>query len=396
MNRRTFLGLGLSAAVWPTLGRAALVRPERARLRELGIVIGELATGPYNAITDVEGVQVGHLTLIEDGGPDFGETSASSVEPLSRVVRTGVTAIVPRTPSTELRSRPAFAADFTLNGNGELMGVGSMRRTGLLAGPVLFTNTSSVGAVYDGAVEWMLARDPDLFKSDLQPAPIVGETWAAFLHDEVGRHVQPAHAVAALDAVRDGPVAEGCVGGGTGMRAYSFKAGIGTASRKIPCGDQVYTVGVLVQANFGRRPQLRVDGVPVGREITDLMPVRGGKSKSMIAAVATDAPLIPIQLQRVCKRVALGMARTGAISTQGSGDLWLAFSTASPEPPDALAMLSDRWISGLFQGVIEATEEAILNSLTTAHTMTGRGGNTIHALPLDRLVEIMRAYGRLK
>ena len=373
MDRRTFLGLGLGAAVWPALGRAASVRSERVRLRELGIVIGELAIGPHNAITDVEGVQVGHLTLIEEGGP----------------VCTGVTAIVPRTP--------AFAADFTLNGNGELMGVGSMRRTGLLAGPVLFTNTSSVGAVYDGAVEWMLARDPDLFKSDLQPAPIVGETWAAFLHDEVGRHVRPEHAVAALDAARDGPVAEGCVGGGTGMRAYSFKAGIGTASRKVPCGDRVYTVGVLVQANFGRRPRLRVDGVPVGREITDLMPARGGgKSKSLIAAVATDAPLIPFQLQRVCKRVALGMARTGAISTQGSGDLFLAFSTASPEPPDALAMLSDRWISGVFQGVIEATEEAILNSLTTAHTMTGRGGNTIHALPLDRLVEIMRAYGRLK
>ena len=372
MDRRTFLGLGLSAAAWPALGRATPVRPERVRLRELGIVIGELATGPYNAITDVEGVRVGHVTLIEDGGP----------------VRTGVTAIVPRTP--------AFAADFTLNGNGELMGVGSMRRTGLLAGPVLFTNTSSVGAVYDGAVEWMLARDPDLFKSDLQPAPIVGETWAAFLHDEAGRHVQPAHAAAALDAARGGLVAEGCVGGGTGMRAYSFKAGIGTASREIPCGDQFYTVGVLVQANFGRRPQLRVDGVPVGREITDLMPARGGKSKSMIAAVATDAPLLPSQLQRVCKRVALGMARTGAISTHGSGDLLLAFSTASPEPPDALAMLADRWISSLFQGVVEATEEAILNALTTAHTMTGRAGNTIHALPLDRLVEIMRAHGRLK
>ena len=375
MNRRTFLGLGLGAVAWPALGCGAPVRleqSERVRLRELGIVIGALDTGPHNAITDVEGVRVGHVTLIEEGGP----------------VRTGVTAIVPRTP--------AFAADFTLNGNGELMGVGSMRRTGLLAGPVLFTNTSSVGAVYDGAVEWMLAHDPDLFKSDLQPAPIVGETWAAFLHDEVGRHVQPEHAVAALDAARDGPVAEGCVGGGTGMRAYSFKAGIGTASRKIPCGDQLYTVGVLVQANFGRRPQLRVDGVPVGREITDLRPARGGKSKSLIAAVATDAPLIPFQLQRVCKRVALGMARTGAISTHGSGDLVLAFSTASPEPSDALAMLSDRWISYLFQGVVEATEEAILNSLTTAHTMTGRGGNTIHALPLDRLLEIMRAYGRLK
>ena len=256
-------------------------------------------------------------------------------------VCTGVTAIVPRTPSTELRSRPAFAADFTLNGNGELMGVGSMRRTGLLAGPVLFTNTSSVGAVYDGAVEWMLARDPDLFKSDLQPAPIVGETWAAFLHDEVGRHVRPEHAIAALDAARGGPVAEGCVGGGTGMRAYSFKAGIGTASRKIPCGDQVYTVGVLVQANFGRRPQLRVDGVPVGREITDLMPARGGKSKSMIAAVATDAPLIPIQLQRVCKRVALGMARTGRdFHSRQRRSLAGVFHGLSRAAGYALAMLS--------------------------------------------------------
>lgn len=366
MDRRTFLGWGLGVAAWPALGRAAPVWPERVRLRELGIVIGELATGPHNAITDVEGVRVGHLTLIEDDR-----------------VRTGVTAIVSPTP--------AFAADFTLNGNGELMGVGSMRRTGLLAGPVLFTNTSSVGAVHDGAVEWMLARAPDLFESALQPAPIVGETWAAFLHDEVGRHVQPAHAGAALNAARSGPVAEGCVGGGTGMRAYSFKAGIGTASRQVPCGDQLYTVGVLVQANFGRRPQLRVDGVPVGREIPELTPVRGGKSKSMLAAVATDAPLIPVQLQRVCKRVALGMARTGAISTHGSGDLVLAFSTASPG-----GLFADRWISGLFQGVVEATEEAILNALTTAYTMTGRAGNTIHALPLDRLLEIMRAYGRLK
>lgn len=366
MARRTFLGLGLGVVAWPALGRAAPVRPERVRLRELGIVIGELATGPHNAITDVEGVRVGHLTLIEDDR-----------------VRTGVTAIVP--------PAPAFAADFTLNGNGELMGVGSMRRTGLLGGPILFTNTSSVGAVHDGAVEWMLARDPDLFKSAWQPAPIVGETWAAFLHDEVGRHVQPAHAAAALDAARSGPVAEGCVGGGTGMRAYSFKAGIGTASRTVPCGDQHYTVGVLVQANFGRRPQLRVDGVPVGREIPDLMPAYRDKSKSMLAAVATDAPLIPIQLQRVCKRVALGMARTGAHSTHGSGDLVLAFSASSPG-----AMLADHWISGLFQGVVEATEEAILNALTTAHTMTGRAGNTIHALPLDRLLEIMRAHGRLK
>ena len=395
IDRRTFLGMGLGAVALPILGFTggadALTAERRVRLRELGIVIGDLQPGEHNAITDVVGVKVGHVTLINGEGPLVeGEGP----------VRTGVTAILPH--EGDLSRSPVFAADFTLNGNGELTGMGAVRRTGLLGAPVLFTNTSSVGAIYDGAMGWMLERNPDLFKGGLRPEPAVGETWAKFLHDTTGRHVRPDHAVQAINAASGGPVAEGCVGGGTGMRAYGFKAGIGSASRMVPCGDQVYTVGTLVQANFGRRPQLRVDGVPVGREITELTPERGGKTKSMLAVVATDAPLIPSQLQRVCKRVALGMARTGAISTPGSGDLVLAFTSGNrleaDEAPAAhsVEMLTDRCLSALYKGVVEATEEAILNSLTMADTMVGRDGNTIHALPLYRLVEVMRAHGRLK
>ena len=392
IDRRTFLGLGLgAAAAWPLLGfagRAEAVE-KRHRLRELGIAIGGLQTGPLNAITDVAGVKVGHVTLIAGDGPlVVGEGP----------VRTGVTAILPH--DADPSRAPVFAAEFPLNGNGELTGAGFIRRTGMLAAPVLFTNTSSVGAAYAGALGWMLERNPGLFNGRLRPEPVVGETWAAFLHDTAGRHVKPEHATAALTAAKSGPVAEGCVGGGTGMRAYDFKAGIGTASRRAPCGEQVFTVGALVQANFGRRPQLRIDGVPVGREIPDLTPTRG-KSKSMLVAIATDAPLLPSQLHRVCKRVGLGMARTGAISTHGSGDLVLAFANGQRmarygRVEERAAMLSDRWLSAIFQGVVEATEEAILNSLTMAHTMTGRDGNTIHALPLDRLVEVMRAHRRLK
>lgn len=394
MDRRTFLGTGLGAALMSMLGwgsRVGAVPVERrVRLRELGIFIGDMSPGQNNAITDVVGVKVGHVTLVRgEGALVVGEGP----------VRTGVTAILPH--GGDLSRFPVFAADFTLNGNGELTGMGAVRRSGLLGAPVLFTNTSSVGAVYDGAMGWMLQRNPDLFKTGLRPEPVVGETWAKFLHDTTGRHVRPEHAVQALDTASGGPVTEGCVGGGTGMRAYSFKAGIGTASRQVPCDDQVYTVGVLVQANFGRRPQLLVDGVPVGREITELLP-ESGKTKSMLAVVATDAPLIPSQLQRVCKRVALGMARTGAISTSGSGDLVLAFTNGNRLRTDdvpaahSVGMLGDGYLSTLYKGVVEATEEAILNSLTMAETMVGRDGKTIHALPLERLVEVMRAHGRLK
>ncbi|MGY8825597.1 MAG: DmpA family aminopeptidase [Candidatus Latescibacterota bacterium] len=392
MDRRTFLGLGLGAAVaWPLDSWSAETQPtKRLRLRELGLIIGELEPGAYNAITDVAGVRVGHVTLVKgEGALVVGKGP----------VRTGVTAILPH--GGVLSKEAVYAADFTLNGNGELTGMGHVRGRGLLAAPVLFTNTSSIGNVYDGAMGWMLERDEGLLTRGDHIEPIVGETWGDFLNDTAGRHVKPEHARRAIESAKSGPVAEGCVGGGTAMRAFRFKAGIGTASRLVPCGEMVYTVGVLVQANFGGRSQLLVDGIPVGREIPDLMPEQGqvGKDKSMLVAVATDAPLLPVQLQRLCKRVALGMARTGAISTHGSGDLFLAFSTGQKVvrgEEHRVQSLHNRWISRMHQAVVESTEEAILNSLTMAHTMTGRDGNTYHALPLDRLQEIMRAQGRLK
>jgi len=392
MDRRTFLGLGLgAAAAWPLSSWSAETAPEkRLRLRELGIAIGEMEPGEYNAITDVAGVRVGHVTLIRgDGALVVGKGP----------VRTGVTAILPH--GGVLSKEAVYAADFTLNGNGELTGMGPVRGRGLLAAPVLFTNTSSIGNVYDGAMGWMLEQDEELLTRGVQVEPVVGETWGDFLNDTAGGHVRPEHARQAIESAQSGPVAEGCVGGGTAMRAFRFKAGIGTASRLVPCDETVFTVGVLVQANFGGRSQLLVDGVPVGREIPDLMPERGqaGKSKSMLVAVATDAPLLPVQLQRLCKRVALGMARTGAISTHGSGDLFLAFSTGQKivrGENSKVQSLNNRWISRMHQAVVESTEEAILNSLTMAHTMMGRDGNTYHALPLDRLQQIMRAHGRLK
>ena len=407
MDRRRFLELGIGVASLPLITSCATSQalatspsagtPEtRRRLRDLGIVIGDLPPGQHNAITDVPGVVVGQTTLVRGDGPLVkGEGP----------VRTGVTAILPH--DRVLSQEPVFAADLTLNGNGELTGMGPLRRTGQLGAPILFTDTGSIGPVYDGVMGAMLQQDPALFANPLRPEPVVGETWADFLNDTAGRHVRAEHVQAALDAAASGPVAEGCVGGGTGMRAYQFKAGIGTASRLVSVqdGGKTYSVGVLVQANHGRRHQLSVNGVPVGREITDLLPERGSArvqpGNSLLVAIATDAPLLPIQLRRLCKRSALGAARTGAISTHGSGDLLIAFSTAEigasgPGGAAELSVLHFSQITGIFQAVVEATEEAILNSLTAAHTIVGRDDNTIHALPLDRLVSIMQKYGRLK
>ena len=393
MDRRRFLArAGAALATLPLAAAASvpagepLLAPGRARLRDLGIAIGSLSPGTHNAITDVAGVAVGHATLISGEGPLVVGRGP---------VRTGVTAVLAR--EGNLARTPLAAADLTLNGNGELTGVGAVRRSGRLGAPILFTDTGSIGPVYEGGLDWMLQRDPGLFGYPGRPEPVVGETWADFLHDTAGRHVLPGHAVAAIESARSGPVAEGCVGGGTGMRAYSFKAGIGTASRLVPVAGTAYTVGVLLQANHGRRPQLRVDGVPVGREIPDLLPERGpgppaAPGNSLLIAVATDAPLLPLQLRRLCKRAALGMARTGGISTHGSGDLIIAFSTAA----ESGRVLHFSHLSALYQGVVEATEEAILNSLTAAATTTGRDGNTIHALPLDRFAAVMRSHGRLK
>ena len=419
MERRRFLQSGLSLAGLALVGGSGSVgagigeaEPKgivaRPRLRELGIAIGTLPPGEFNAITDVRGVAVGHSTIISGQGP---------LRPGRGPVRTGVTAILPH--GSELSREGVFAADFTLNGNGELTGLGPIRRTGLLAAPILFTNTSSVGAVYEAALELMLESDPQLFDRTPRPEPVVGETWADFLNDTAGRHVRQQHVDAALESARGGAVDEGCVGGGTGMRAYSFKAGIGTASRRVTGPGAGFSVGALVQANHGRRHQLVVDGVPVGREIPELTPQPGspdGASQqgggadsggnSLLIAIATDAALLPIQLQRLCKRAAIGMARTGGIATHGSGDLVLAFSTAqrirldhrhgTPSPRRTVELVSNSHITVLHQAVVEAVEEAILNALTAAYTMTGRDGNTIYALPLERMVDVMRQYGRLK
>ena len=391
IGRRRFLQWAATAALLPLANFPVFGLPlQRARLRDLGIVVGRLAPGPQNTIADVPGVRVGHVTLIEGHGP-----LQVGVGP----VRSGVTAILPH--DGDLSREQLYAADFTLNGNGEMTGLGYIRQTGRLGAPILFTNTSSVGAVYDAVVGEMLEANPTLFNRSPRPVPVVGETWADFLNDTAGRHLQAGHVREALNSARSDAVAEGCIGGGTGMRAFGFKAGIGTASRHLPELGPGYTVGVLVQANFGHRGQLLVDGVPVGREIPDLLPEEGetAKSKSLLVAIATNAPMLPIQLRRLCKRAGIGMARTGGISTHGSGDLVLAFSTAHRLTDGELTThtsVADSAINPVFQAVVEATEEAILNSLTAAYTMVGRDGNTIHALPLDRLVEVMRAHGRIK
>lgn len=404
LTRRRFLGLGLTAAALPAVASPGLASPiapaaapaapaVRPRLRDLGIAIGDLPPGAANAITDVPGVRVGHATLIQGHGPLVVGRGP---------VRTGVTAVLAR-PELPWR-RPVFAADLTINGNGELTGMGPVRRTGVLAAPVLLTDTGSVGRAWDGAVGWALDQDPAAFDAPFRPDPVVGETWAGFLHDTAGGHLRADHVARALDGASGGPVAEGSVGGGTGMRAFQFKAGIGTASRRIAVGrggEGEYTVGLLVQANFGRRPQLRVKGVPVGRLLTDRLPERGAPASavapgnSLLMVAATDAPLIPVQLQRLCKRALVGMARTGAISTHGSGDLAIAFSTGNDpaRAPGALQVLHYSHMSRLFAGVVEAAEEAILNALTAADTMVGRDGNTIHGLPLEEFVEAMERYG---
>jgi D-aminopeptidase len=365
--------------------RAATPGPRR-RLREIGIVIGTLPTGRWNAITDVPGVRVGQVTRIEGQG---------ALVPGRGPVRTGVTAIL---PAEDVYRAPVSAARFTLNGNGELTGLGRVDRRGVLEAPVLLTDTSNVGRVMNGAITWLLEAYPEIGDTAPVPVPVVGETWAAFLHDAEGRHLADEHVLAAFRAAASGPVAEGAVGGGTGMVAYGFKGGIGTASRRLPESHGGYTVGVLVQANHGGRKQLRIDGVPVGREISDLAPLEGRKSKSILLVGATDAPMTPAQLGQLCKRMAMGLARTGATSTHGSGDLLLFFSTGlRARRGEALIearIWNDEQIDVALQAAVEAAEEAVLNALCMAETMTGIDGNTAFALPLERLPAIFRKHGR--
>jgi L-aminopeptidase/D-esterase-like protein len=388
---------------------------QRPRARDLGItpLIGGTA-GALDAITDVRGVEVGHSTIIRgDAGP-----LQVGVGP----VRTGVTIVHPRGRNS---NDPVFGAWFALNGNGEMTGTTWLQEGGILEGPIGITNTNSVGVVRDGIVAWQVASP------GLQPwgLPVAAETWDGVLNDIDGFHVKPEHVRAALDGARGGAVTEGAVGGGTGMVCLGFKGGIGTASRKLPAEQGGYTIGVLVQCNFGTQRNLMVAGVPVGQEITDLgecstadvpagtpgerpLPrcrpeaMRDDSTEpqelgSIIAVVATDAPLLPHQLKRIATRVALGVGRAGGYASNGSGDIFIAFSTANAGTAMAtdsaqLNMLSNARISPLFSATMQATEEAILNAMLAADTMDGANYSRVFGLPAARLVEALRKYGRIK
>jgi D-aminopeptidase len=388
------LGLVAPVAFAQTPGRA----------RDLGIPL-EGTPGALNAITDVAGVTVGHETIVRGSG---------KLEVGKGPVRTGVTAVFPRGRDD---LTPVFAGWFNLNGNGEMTGTAWIDDYGLLVYPITITNTNSVGTVRDAVIEWGRTRLADAFNCCL---PVVTETWDGDLSDIYGFHVTKAHAFRALDSARPGPVAEGNVGGGTGMICLGFKGGIGTASRRLPETQGGYTIGALVQCNFGARRLLRIAGVPVGKEITqprdcyegaDLDSAqaaqrcpaaakRGEQDQgSIIVVVATDAPLLPHQLRRIARRAALGIGRMGGIAGAGSGDLFIAFSTASVGGPDqrvrSVAMLGDERIDPVYEATVQATEEAIINAMLAAKTMRGADGYVVPALPHDQLQQVLRKYGRL-
>ena len=378
------------------------------RARDLGIAIGEGTPGPNNAITDVAGVRVGHTTLVSGAGP---------LVVGSGPVRTGVTVILPH--DGDVWAEPLFAGSATMNGNGELTGLEWIRESGLLTGPIGITNTSDVGKVRDALVASAArSHDPGALYWSL---PVAGETYDGQLHDIAGGHVRAEHVAAALAGASGGHVAEGNVGGGTGMICHEFKGGIGTASRRLPDELGGWTVGVLVQANYGRRGLLRIDGVPVGAELPLeeipspwSLPRRGigapnrvPGAGSIIGIVATDAPLLPHQCARLARRAPLGVARVGGLASTSSGDLFLSFATGNrgmpptESEPDGVGVLElrgvvDRALDALFEATVEATEEAIVNALVAAESMTGRDGITAHRLPHDRLVEVLRRHGRLR
>ena len=389
ISRRKFLSQTLAAAVAlpaTKFFQPSPILPTRRRLRELGIVIGALPTGQWNAITDVPGVKVGHCTRREGEGELVVGRGP---------IRTGVTVIL---PNEDIYRENLTAGRFVMNGNGEMTGVGSIDERGLLQSPIFLTDTSNIGRVMNGAMTWFLQTYPEIGDTAPVPVPLVAETWAGFLHDSAGRHLGDEQVLAAINSATSGAVQEGAVGGGTGMVCYDFKGGIGTASRVLPAAQGGYTLGVLAQTNHGGRGQLMINGVPVGKEITDLQRVTGQKTKSILLIGATNAPMLPAQLQRLCKRMAFGLARTGAVSSHGSGDLLLFFSTGVKVKPDAaltaIEIFNDEAITRLHQAALEAAEEAILNSLCMAETTAGINGNTALALPIERLPEIMKKYGR--
>jgi D-aminopeptidase len=369
----------------------------RARLRDLGFSIGRFPAGQWNAITDVGGVRVGHTTLIEGEGP---------LEIGKGPVRTGVTAVV---PNGDIFGQRTVAGSFVLNGAGEVSGLTQVQEWGLLETPILLTNTMSVGKVSDAVVKWMTKKWPKIGTEEDVVIPLVGECDDSWLNDAVGRHVRSEHVYRAIEQAVSGPVAEGAVGAGTGLITCDFKAGIGTSSRRVAIehaggGEDgtVYTVGVLVQSNFGVMRSLRVDGAPVGEVLEPMFaePRRERNAGSIITVVATDAPLLSPQLVRVCKRAALGIGRCGSFAAHGSGEIVVAFSTANIVPRAATRMtatldvLLDEACDPLYEAVVECTEEAIVNALCMADEMRGPTGHVAPALPLDRLAEILRRYGQ--
>jgi D-aminopeptidase len=359
---------------------------KKERARDLGVPF-DGSPGALNAITDVKPVEVGHTTLISGEGP-----LKVGVGP----VRTGVTAVFPRGKDS---SDPVFAAWFTENGNGEMTGTTWVEESGFLEGPVMITNTHSVGGVRDAVIAWRLKHHPPSEDGYSWSLPLVAETWDGYLNDVNGFHVRPDDVFHALDTASSGVVEEGNVGGGTGMICNEFKGGIGTSSRVLASKYGGYTVGVLVQCNYGQRDQLRIAGVPVGREIPGKT-IWDDDVGSIIVVVATDAPLIPTQLKRLAKRVSLGLARDGSYSGNGSGDIFIAFSTANPRAEAAqgtrqIELLSNDRINPIFLATVQATEEAVINAMIAAKTMTGKNGRTVMALPHDQLREILRKYNRL-
>jgi L-aminopeptidase/D-esterase-like protein len=377
---RTRLVLQIALALGLATAAAAAERP---RARDLGVPF-EGTPGPLNAITDVAGVEVGQVTLVSGEG---------RLEVGRGPVRTGVTAIHPRGKAS---NDPVFAGAFALNGNGEMTGLSWLSESGFLEGPVVLTNTHSVGLARDAVIAWQNRRGPATQPWGL---PVVAETWDGWLNDINGFHVKEAHVFRALDGARGGPVEEGGVGGGTGMVCFELKGGIGTSSRRLEARRGGYTLGVLVQANFGLRRQLTVAGVPLGREITEGT-FRDDEAGSIIIVIATDAPLLPHQLDRLARRAAMGLARTGSVAMNGSGDLFVAFATANPglalaKSAVPATVLPNEAMNPLFTATVQATEEAIVNALVRGETMVGIDGHRVIGLPHDRLREALARHSRL-
>jgi D-aminopeptidase len=365
----------------------------KPRARDLGVPF-DGTPGPLNAITDVAGVTVGHTTLISGEG---------KLVVGKGPIRTGVTAVFPR--GKDSNDLGVFAGWWSLNGNGEMTGTTWVEESGILTGPVMITNTHSVGVVRDAVIQWTVAHRKVGSDDDWWSLPVVAETWDGWLNDINGFHVKPEHVFHALDTSHGGPVEEGAVGGGTGMICNGFKGGIGTSSRTLSDKDGGYTVGVLVQCNYGRRQTFRVAGIPVGREIPGEDPYAFLSSDidergSIIVIVATDAPLLPHQLKRLARRVSLGLGRDGSISGNGSGDIFIAFSTANQGAATTdhvvgLKMLPNDMMNPIFEATVEATEESVINAMVAAISMTGIDDHHVEALPHDQLQSILKKYNRL-